>query len=177
MTRLTTGPKNPMIAYPATGALAWWDQELFQMIAQPAMTGKQQRIRRISRILGIREDRNPVRRMKMKQIPPSGNWKRMASRAEYPKVVTIKGPNPLTAPFTVYAEAIMIATSQTFISRNPSWIWERLNFVHRTPVCPYLKRSVAATRSSLVKNHAVTGEFGTAKQANPKRNVRDPANR
>src|SRR2546423_15552352 len=113
----------------------------------------------------------------MKQIPPNGNWNRMESRVEYPKVETINGPKPLTAPLTVYADAIIKATSQTLISRNDSLICDALNFVQRTPVCPYLKRSVAITLSSCFRNHAVTGEFGTKKQQIPNKNVTNPARR
>lgn len=73
MMRLTTGPKNPMRVYPAIGAAARCVQELRQIIAHPAMTGKQQRTSRMRRMFGIRLERYPVMRIKMKQTPPSGN--------------------------------------------------------------------------------------------------------
>jgi hypothetical protein len=54
------------------------------------------------RILGILEPRNPVRRMAIRHRPPSGNWKRMLASVDQPKVLTIRGPKPDTAPLTVY---------------------------------------------------------------------------
>ena len=97
----------------------------------------------------------------MKQTPPSGNCKSMessvdhlgstsservvvdTSRGTYPKVDTISGPNPDTAPLTVYlresadamskkrtayAAAIMSATSQILTSNAASRIWDPLSF-------------------------------------------------
>jgi hypothetical protein len=55
MIRLTTGPKKPMIEYPATGDAAWSLHELLQMRMQPARTGRQQRISIMIPILGIFE--------------------------------------------------------------------------------------------------------------------------
>jgi len=54
------------------------------------------------KIFRIREDKNPVRRIKMSTIPPRGNCQRIASRVVQPNVDTMRGPNPDTAPFTVY---------------------------------------------------------------------------
>lgn len=99
--RLTTGPKKPMMVYPATGVAARCDQVDLQIIAQPAMTGKQQRISRMMRMLGIRLDSQPVSKMKMNTTPPRGNCRRIESRVVHPNVETIKGPKPETAPFTV----------------------------------------------------------------------------
>ncbi len=55
--RLTTGPKNPIIVYPTTGVAAWWDQVLFQIMAQPAIIGRQQRMMSTRRMLGMRLER------------------------------------------------------------------------------------------------------------------------
>lgn len=71
-------------------------------MAQPAMTGRQQMMSMMMRMLGILEPRKPVRRMTIRQRPPSGNWKRMLASVDQPKVLTIKGPKPDTAPLTVY---------------------------------------------------------------------------
>ena len=46
--------------------------------------------------------------MTMKHSPPRGNWKRIDWRVFQPNVDTMRGPKPLTAPLTVYADAIMI---------------------------------------------------------------------
>ena len=55
--KLTTGPKKPTIVYPTTGAAARFDQVDFQIMAQPAMTGRQQRTSMMIRMLGMREER------------------------------------------------------------------------------------------------------------------------
>lgn len=70
------------------------------------MTGKQQVISRIIRIFGILEERYPVSRMEMNVIPPTGNWKRMELRVEYPNVEIMSGPNPVTAPLAVKLQPI-----------------------------------------------------------------------
>lgn len=70
-------------------------------MAQPAMTSKQHNTSMIIRILGILEERYSVRRMKMRQIPPSGNWNKMESRVDHTKFDTIKGLKLLTALLTV----------------------------------------------------------------------------
>lgn len=128
-------------------------------------------------MLGMREDNHPVRRMKIRQMPPSGNCQRIDSKVDQPKVLTISGPNPDTAPLIVYAAAIINVTNQTFGSRKLSLIWDHLNLVHRTPVCPYRSLSVATTLSSFFKNHALTGELGMAKHMIPNKNVKAPASR
>ena len=102
MIRLTVPPKNPVIEYPMTGAGAWYDHSLFQIIAHPAITGRHVKTSIMSLVLGNLDPRKPVARMTMKQRPPRGNWNRMDSRVFQPKVLTIRGPKPLTAPFTVY---------------------------------------------------------------------------
>ncbi len=62
-------------------------------------------------------------------------------------------------------------------SKNDSRTCDNLILVHRTPVWLYLSLSTAANRSSAVKNQAVTGELGKAKQANPNTIVNTPASR
>ncbi|CAG1975057.1 unnamed protein product [Fusarium graminearum] len=42
MMRLTVPPKNPVMEYPTTGAAARYDHSLFQMMAQPAITARQE---------------------------------------------------------------------------------------------------------------------------------------
>jgi hypothetical protein len=100
--RLTVPPKKPVMEYPTTGAAARYDQVLFQMMAQPAMTGRHVRMSMMILMLLMREPRYPVTRMTMKQSPPRGNWKRIEWRVDQPKVLTMSGPNPETAPFMVY---------------------------------------------------------------------------
>lgn len=39
--------------------------------------------------------------MKIKNFAPRGNWNRIESEFECPKVETIRGAKPLTAPLTV----------------------------------------------------------------------------
>lgn len=111
---------------------------------QPAITGRQQSTSKMMRILGIRLESHPVRRMKMKTTPPSGNCRRIESRVVHPNVDTIRGPKPETAPLTVYlplstryslrrpeesyAAAIMNAISQILKSKNVSRIWVTFNF-------------------------------------------------
>ncbi|KAK5630247.1 hypothetical protein RRF57_005962 [Xylaria bambusicola] len=97
----TTGPKKPMMEYPATGAMGWWPQEDFQIITYPAITGRQQDMRVMMRTLGMRMQMYPVNGIPSAQIAPRGNWKRMDWRGEYPNVETIRGPKPDTAPLTV----------------------------------------------------------------------------
>src|SRR6478752_3791366 len=147
------------------------------MIAQPAMTGRHVKMSMKIRMLVNLEPSQPVRRITMKHSPPRGNWNRMEWRVLQPKVETMRGPKPLTAPLTVYADAIISATSQILTSRIASFSWELLNLVQRTPVCPCLKRSTAANRSSEVRNQADTGEFGMMKQNSPNKKVSDPARR
>ncbi len=98
-------------------------------------------------MLGILLERYPVKRMKMKTTPPSGNCRSIESRVDqllysrsayrrsvklyaetHPNVDTMSGPNPLTAPLTVYAAAIISATSQILISPAASRICEPFNF-------------------------------------------------
>ena len=62
-------------------------------------------------------------------------------------------------------------------SNNDSLTCPILILVHLTPVWLYLNLSTAANRSSAVKNHAVTGELGMAKQKPPNNTVKTPANR
>jgi len=112
MIRLTTGPKKPMIVYPTMGAAARRVQADFQMIAQPAMTGRAQRTSWMIRMLRMRDDKKPVRRMKMSTMPPRGNCQRMESRVVHPKVETISGPKPDTAPLTVYLTQRLVGSER-----------------------------------------------------------------
>lgn len=76
MPRLTTsdvmGAKKPKIVYPAIGVDARRYQVLFQIIAHPAITGKQQNANIINRMLRTFRLTNPTKSMPMKQTPPSG---------------------------------------------------------------------------------------------------------
>ena len=78
---------------------------------------------------------------------------------------------------STYADAIMTKIKYVLTSKNDSFTCPILMLVHRTPVWLYLNLSTAANRSSSVKNHAVTGEFGMAKQNPPNNTVNTPANR
>lgn len=71
-------------------------------MANPAITGKQQSSKVMMRMLWYREHSHPVSGIPTAQIAPRGNWNRMLSKDENPKVDTISGPNPETAPLTVY---------------------------------------------------------------------------
>ena len=102
MMRLTTGPKNPVKAYPTTGAAGLYPHSDFQIMIQPAVTGRQQVISIGMRVFGIREAMYPQSGMKIRQMPPTGNWKRIESRVSNPKVDTISGPKPEMAPLMVY---------------------------------------------------------------------------
>ena len=53
MIRLTTGPKKPVRAYPATEVAGWYPHCDFQIMAQPAITGRQHVINMGMRVLGI----------------------------------------------------------------------------------------------------------------------------
>lgn len=98
----TTGPKNPMSEYPTTGATGRWPHSDFQMMLKPAMVGRQQASKSLMRIFLYFEQSQPVSGIPTAHTAPSGNWKRMLSRAEYPNVETMSGPKPETAPLTVY---------------------------------------------------------------------------
>jgi hypothetical protein len=52
MIRLTTGPKKPVSAYPTTGVAGRYPHSDFQIITQPAITGRQQVMSRGIRVLG-----------------------------------------------------------------------------------------------------------------------------
>jgi hypothetical protein len=80
--RPTTGPKNPMSEYPATGVTGLWPQLDFQIMTKPAITGRQQRTSERTRMLRYREHSQPVPIIPNAERPPSGNWKRMLSREE-----------------------------------------------------------------------------------------------
>lgn len=72
------------------------------MIAKPAMTGKHEPSNMGILMLSIREHKYPASGIPTPQITPKGNCNKMLSIGEKPKVDTIRGPNPETAPFTVY---------------------------------------------------------------------------
>lgn len=141
------------------------------------MTGRQHSTSKIRRILGMRLLSQPVRRMDRKQSAPSGNWKSIDCSVEYPNVLTIRGPKPLTAPLTVYAAAIMSAMIQILASKAASFICDGLRTWHRTPVWPFRRRSTAMMRSSGVRNQAETAELGIDRQTKPNRIVSAPARR
>lgn len=73
MIKLTTGPKNPVRAYPATGVAGWYPQGDFQIITQPAMTGRQQIMSMMIRVFGITVGMYPHRGMRMMHTAPTGN--------------------------------------------------------------------------------------------------------
>lgn len=96
--RPTTDPKNPINEYPTTGTTGLYPQLDFQIMANPAITGRQHNINSNTRMFLYRELSHPVKTIPVPDNAPRGNWKRMLSKEEYPKVDTIKGPNPETAP-------------------------------------------------------------------------------
>jgi hypothetical protein len=102
MVRATTGPKNPSSEYPATGTAGLKPQSDFQIMMNPAITGRQHITKLITLMLRYLEHSQPVPMIPIPAIPPRGNWKRILSKVEYPNVDTISGPKPDTAPFTVY---------------------------------------------------------------------------
>jgi hypothetical protein len=99
--RLTTGPKKPIKEYPTMGTTGRYRQSDFQIITKPDITGRQQRRSAKTRRQRYREQSHPDNVIPTVAIAPSGNWKMMLSRDEYPKVETIRGPKPVTAPFVV----------------------------------------------------------------------------
>lgn len=98
----TTGPKNPSMEYPTTGATGLCPQLDFQMMQNPAITGRQHRTSNRTLIFRYRELSHPIRTIPVPDRAQSGNWKRMLCREEYPNLVTIRGPKPDIAPLTVY---------------------------------------------------------------------------
>jgi hypothetical protein len=78
----TTGPKNPMSEYPATGVTGLWPQLDFQIMTKPAITGRQQDTSSIMRMFRTREQIQPVNTIPTPEIAPSGNWKRIACKEE-----------------------------------------------------------------------------------------------
>lgn len=80
MMRLTTGPKNPVSAYPTTGTAGWYPHFDFQIMTHPAITGRQQTISMGMRVFGSLVGMYPHSGMKMRHMPPTGNWKRIESR-------------------------------------------------------------------------------------------------
>lgn len=115
--------------------------------------------------------------MTMTHSAPRGNCNNIDWRVLHPNVDTMRGPKPLTAPFMVYVDAIIKAISHTLTSVTASLTCDILNFVHRTPVCPWRSLSTAVNLSCGVRNHAETGELGITKQKHPKRRVSAPASR
>lgn len=71
----------------------------------------------------ILEHNKPVSIIVTADSPPSGNWNKMLSSDEYPKVEAIRGPNPDTAPLTVYLIRLVVSVNSRTLQKLTLQPW------------------------------------------------------